>query len=120
MDHTCQKLITQLSFSLHISSSRSIHNMPCTLTAILFIFKLTERSPNNAKLVYEVYFNPDENTFIPAKLTAWQSSTPTDTIKAGDSVLCVGRAYYEPESCQMIVTYLQKKFFFFLPLFLFV
>jgi len=88
----------------------SVHNMPCTITSIVFISKLAERSANGAKLAYEVYFNPDVNTFIPGKLTAWQSSTPTDEIKAGDSVLCVGRAYFELESCQMLV--MSLNFFF--------
>jgi len=81
--------------------------MPCALSSILFISNLAERSPNGAKLVYEAFFNPEPETFIPAKLTTWQASTPTaDTIKSGDSILCIGRAYFDQETTQMLVTHL--------------
>ena len=88
--------------------------MPCNLCSILFVSNLADRSANGAKLVYEVFFNPETDAFIPAKLTAWQASTPTaESIKAGDSILCIGRAYFDVEAAQFLVLYLFFFFFWF-------
>ena len=78
--------------------------MSCTLSTILFVSNVAERSPNGAKIIYDVYFHPDDEVYTLAKLTAWQASTPTEkSVKAGDCILCVGRAYYVSEKSQMAV-----------------
>ena len=71
--------------------------------AFFFVSNLAERSANGAKLIYEVFFHPESDTFIPAKLTAWQLQRQQRTQLKQETPSC---AHFEQEMAQMIVAYL--------------
>lgn len=77
--------------------------MPFTIFSIFFVSAVAETTPNRAKIIYDVFMYPDAEQFIPARLVAWQASTPTANIAAGDSILCYGRAYFDTEAALLMV-----------------